>query len=146
MVNPFKEVDWNPDTMARRSFAKSLIIGFPVVGLVLFFIGRISTGHWNGQVPALIVGCGVAAGILFWLIPAIAKPFYVAWYCVACSIGLVMGNLMLAIIYYLVVTPTGLLMRLAGRDPLNRKIDPKAESYWLPIENRDDPKRYYRQF
>ncbi|NGO77800.1 hypothetical protein G6045_19365 [Streptomyces sp. YC504] len=41
-----------------------------------------------------------------------------------------MRAVLLAVVYYLVVTPIGLLAR-ATRDPLTRSWDPKAESYWV---------------
>ncbi len=146
MVNPFKEVDWNPSPAALRAFAKSLVVGFPCLGLALLIIGRISSGQWEAQVPLLVAGCGVFAAIVFWLIPRIAKPFYIVWYCLACSIGLLLGNALLALVFYIVVTLIGLGMRLLGRDPLNRKLDKNAKTYWLDVERDDDPQRYYRQF
>lgn len=54
--------------------------------------------------------------------------------------GILLGRLMspiaLGIIFYLVVTPTGLLMRLLGKDPLRLKSDPNGQSFWIP---RDPP-------
>ncbi|WP_197287611.1 hypothetical protein [Streptomyces apocyni] len=41
-----------------------------------------------------------------------------------------MRAVLLAIVYYLVVTPIGLLARVTS-DPLTRRWDPKAESYWV---------------
>ena len=34
MINPFSEVNWNPDRPARKKFAVSLIIGFPAIAVV----------------------------------------------------------------------------------------------------------------
>ena len=146
MVNPFKEVNWNPDLAERRKFAKSLVIGFPCVALVLLIIGRISTGVWNTELPMWVAGIGVAAGILFWIVPQVSKPFYLLWYCIACCIGIVLGNVLLGAVFYIVVTIIGLIMKLIGRDPLRRSIDENAETYWLDVEKNNDPTRYYRQF
>ena len=43
MLNPIKEVNWQPDTAARRVFAKSLMIGFPCLALLFLVAGRIKT-------------------------------------------------------------------------------------------------------
>lgn len=146
MVNPFKEVDWNPDVPARRSFAKSLIIGFPCVALAFLLILRLKNGEWDGRTPLLIAGWGGAAGALFYAVPVLARPFYLLWYALACCIGLVVGNLLLGIVFYVFVTGIALVMKVLGRDPLNRRLDRAAKSYWRDAEQPSDPRRYYGQF
>lgn len=49
------------------------------------------------------------------------------------AVGWFNSRLILVLVYYLVFTPSGLLMRLVGRDPLRRKWK-KKESYWIPRE------------
>ena len=146
MVNPFKEVNWNPNLSERRTFAKSLVIGFPCVALALLLIGRITSGTWNTELSLWIGGIGASTGIIFWLIPQISKPFYLLWYCIACCIGIVLGNILLGILFYLAITPIGLIMKLLGRDPLRRSIDKNANTYWIDVENTKGPTRYFRQF
>lgn len=146
MVNPFKEVNWNPDIDARRSFAKSLIIGFPCVAVALLLIGKLSSGFWNIELSLWIGGVGAALGIIFSIVPQIAKPFYLLWYCIACSIGIILSNVLLGLIFYGLVTITGLIMKLLGRDPLNRNVDKDAKTYWLDVKKTDDPTRYFRQY
>lgn len=51
-------------------------------------------------------------------------------------LGRIVSPVALGIIFYLVVTPTGLLMRLLGKDPLRLKSDPNGQSFWIP---RDPP-------
>ena len=146
MVNPFKEVNWNPSLDERRTFAKSLIVGFPCVAVVLFFIGRMTSGVWNMELSLWIAGAGSLLGIIFWVIPQISKPFYLLWYCVACCIGIVLGNILLGIVFYTVFTVIGLIMKLLGRDPLRRRIGKNVDTYWLNVEKVKDPTRYFRQF
>lgn len=146
MVNPFKEVDWNPDVAGRRSFAKSLIIGFPCVALVFLLVLRIKHGTWEADLPLRVALIGAAAGVLFHGLPVLAKPFYLVWYAVACCIGLVMGNVLLGMVFYVFVSGIALVMKLAGRDPLRRRLDRTAESYWQQAEQPEDARRYYSQF
>lgn len=40
------------------------------------------------------------------------------------------GPIVMAILFYAVVTPIGLVMRLTGRDPLRLRLEPEASSYW----------------
>lgn len=145
MLNPFQEVNWSPNLAERKKFALSLIIGFPVVALIGGAVTRLSSHVWKPFFLWLGV-IGLAVGIVLWLLPQIAKPFYIAWYFLGCCIGIVVGNVVFAAFYYLVLTPMGLVMRLAGHDPLPRKFDRSALSYWQEAEKNIDLKRYYRQF
>lgn len=145
MVNPFKDTDWNPDLAARRSFAKSLIIGFPTLALVFTIAGWLKTHEWSAWTPWL-AGIGAGLGVVFWVVPQIAKPFYLAWYFLACCLGIVVSNSLLAVFYYLVITPFGVVMRWCGRDRMNRRLDPGKKSYWQDAEKVVDPQRYWRQF
>lgn len=145
MMNPFAEVDWNPDVRGRRKFAVSLIIGFPVIALLLALVSWLKT-HAVGHFPAWLGGIGLAAGVLFWLAPQIARPFYVAWYFLACCMGFVVGNVLFAVFFYLVFTPLGLLLRLRKRQAITKGFDKAKASYWRDVEKPVDLKRYYRQF
>ena len=146
MLNPFKEVDWNPDLAARKAFARSLVIGFPCVALIFLLVLRIKHGDWDSPLPFWIAGLGVLVGGLLFFMPVVAKPFYLIWYGLACCVGLVMGNVLLGLIYYAFVTGIALVMKLLGRDPMSRRLDRSAKSYWRNVEQPSDPRRYYRQF
>ena len=145
MINPFKDTNWKPDTAERRKFARSLMIGFPLIAAVLASLARLSHGAWRPGF-AWLAAAGFAVGALLWLVPQMARPFYVIWYGLAGCIGIVVSNALLALFYYLVVTPIGLVMRLLGRDPMTRKFDPAAASYWRDVKPPVDPERNFRQY
>ncbi len=148
MVNPFKEVNWKPGLADLRKFARSLVIGFPCVAVVLLLVGRLHahTGAWNLKPPLLVGGIGVAFGLVFLALPAIAKPFYLVWYFVASCIGLVVGNVLLSVSFYVFVTSVGLLKRTFGRQAVRKTVDRQASSYWQDADQPSDPQRYYSQF
>ena len=146
MVNPFKEVNWNPGPRERRKFALSLIIGFPCIAAVLLLVGLLRGKGWNFPLAAIIGGGGLAAGLLLLAVPKIVRPVYVVWYLVACCIGLVVGNLALALVFFVLVSGLGLVMRALGRRPVRKGFDKRAATYWHDAEQVDDPERYYRQF
>jgi hypothetical protein len=54
------------------------------------------------------------------------------WMRLGLLLGRIVSPVALGILFYLVLTPLGALMRLAGKDPLRRKLDTAAPSYWLP--------------
>lgn len=146
MVNPFKEVNWRPDMAERRKFALSLVIGFPCVAVLMFLAIRLARGGWNPVPPLWVAGVGAGVGLVLWLLPGVARPFYVVWYGFACSVGLVVGNLLLMGFFYGVMTPIGFCLRASGRDPVKKSFDRSVSTYWVEAERVTDPRRYYRQF
>ena len=64
------------------------------------------------------------------LLPAAARAFHDAWMRLASALGYVNSRVLLTLMYYLVLTPYGFIMRLAGRDPLRRR-GKRGESYWI---------------
>lgn len=146
MLNPFKEVNWHPALAARRTFARSLVIGFPCLAVVLLLAGGLTGKGWSMELPLKLGGIGAAAGVLFYLVPAVAWPFYVLWYGLACCMGLVVGNVVMAVIFYVLVTGIGLLKRLGGSQPIRQRPDPQLKTYWLEAPPPSSPKRYFSQF
>jgi predicted NodU family carbamoyl transferase len=65
--------------------------------------------------------------------------------CLTFPIGLAVSSVVLTTIYFVVVTPIALAMRLAGRDTLSRRLDRSAKSYWRPLPERTDGSTYFRQ-
>ena len=64
----------------------------------------------------------------------------------AFPIGFVISHILLGIVYYGVMTPIGLMMRIVGYDPMHRKPDSQAETYWVEREPPKDKQQYFRQF
>ena len=84
--------------------------------------------------------------ILFYAVRSLRKPIYLGWIQITYPIGWVVSHTAMAVIYYLVLTPVGLLMRLFGRDPMERRFNVGTPSYWVEHEPAGDPSRYFRQF
>ena len=61
-------------------------------------------------------------------------------------IGWTISHAVLALLYYLLFTPIGLIIRLFGRDPMQRRLDRSAATYWVPHNQDRDAGRYFRQF
>ena len=145
MMNPFAEVNWNPDARARKKFAVSLIIGFPALAAVFLAIAFLKT-HALNHFSLWLGAIGLAVGMVLWLLPQIARPFYMVWYFIACCMGIVIGNVLFALFFYLIFTPLGLLLRLRRDPPVSKGFDKSRKSYWREAEKSVDLKRYYRQF
>jgi len=85
--------------------------------------------------------------ILLTFTPLFLRPVFQVWSKIAYFIGQVNTQVILTLLYYLVFTPYGLVMRLFGRDPLQRKLT-SAGTYWesLEFEGLKDRTRYEKQF
>ena len=77
----------------------------------------------------------------------VLRPLYIGWMKLAIVLAWVNTRLLLGLFFYMILTPTGLVMRLFGKDFLDAKIDRSAKSYWkVRQQNVFDPKRYEQLF
>ena len=60
--------------------------------------------------------------------------------------GQVLSHVVLAVLFYGLLTPIALFFRLIGRDPLKRRWEPEQKSYWVDLPEAFDKKDYFRQF
>tara|TARA_Y100001934_G_C12082343_1_gene645358 strand:- start:195 stop:569 length:375 start_codon:yes stop_codon:yes gene_type:complete len=70
--------------------------------------------------------------------PGVLLPFNRIWMAVAGRLGTANNFLILGIVYFLVILPVGLFMRVIGRDLMHRKKDRTAESYLTPVGRQTD--------
>jgi uncharacterized membrane protein len=81
---------------------------------------------------------GVLAGVLSLCLikPRLFRGFYRAGMTVLFYVGQFVGRILLTLIFLLVVTPLGILLRLLGKDLLRLKRDPTAQTYWEPVKQK----------
>lgn len=115
---------------------------------VVFATVLASTAQIKGwsQLAVTITGLGLLTGMAAILRPKSLKPVYLTTVYLTLPIGYVVSHLILAVIYYLLITPMGLIMRLARYDPLKRKFEPTAKSYWITRSDNRSPTTYFRQY
>jgi hypothetical protein len=113
------------DTKGLRQFG--LILG----GLLCVLFGFLLPWLWNWDALPnwVFIGLGIATIIWALLAPDSIKPLYYGWMRIALLIGNTINSIILAIVFFGVITPMGLFMRILGKDPLRRKIDEQAKSY-----------------
>ena len=81
------------------------------------------------------------------VVPILLRPIHKVWMIVAVLLGWVMTRMILSVLFYLVVTPIGLLAKLFGKGRLNLAFDKSAESYWRSKDNkRQETSDYEKQF
>ena len=73
----------------------------------------------------------------------ILTPFNTLWFKLGIFLGKIVSPLVMGVIFFFVITPTGLIMRILGKDPLNLKYN-LNKSYW--IEKSDPKSKMKNQF
>lgn len=134
------EINWNPTRKDLRIFAVLEVIFFGVIATLIY--------RRTGSVG---VGCSVFAaavlvGTIGWFVPAFMRRVYIGWMMAVFPIGWIVSHLVMAGIFFLVIWPIGLMMRLCGRDPMQRRFDRTAASYWIRRKPDTGKQRYFRQF
>ena len=77
----------------------------------------------------------LVVSIIFFLLAFIAPKVLVfpnkLWFKFGLLIGSIVAPIVMAFVYFVTVLPTGLIMRLLGKDLLKQKLDKNAKSYWV---------------
>jgi len=134
------DINWNPAPKQLRQFA--LLLAAVLAAAALWLYWKSPGTHWAA---AALLAAAVAGGIGV-VRPALMRPVYVVWMAAVFPIGWTVSHVLLAAIYYLVITPIGVIMRVCGYDPMQRRCDRNAVTYWKRRENQDDTKRYFKQY
>jgi len=134
------DLNLNPSKKELRTFGLCALAFLALVGWIVF--------RRSGSMPmgASIAGFGFVLAVLGFAVPKALWPVWVALMVINYPIGWVITHVVMAIIFYLVVTPVGIIMRLTGRDPMERAFDRTAKTYWKPRRTDPDSARYFRQY
>ena len=119
-------------------------------GLMLPFMAFVAWGLWRRTgwttLPAVLVIVAAIVTVVGLWHPLAIRPVYRGWTCAFYPVGWIVSHVILAATFYLVLTPLGLLLRLCGIDPMQRKWDRQRASYWIDRPPPPPAKSYYRQF
>lgn len=85
----------------------------------------------GGDIRLWAAGAAAAFLLAALVVPRALKPFNIVWFKFGMVLHHVMTPLIMGLLFFLTVTPVGLLMRATGKDPMRLKRDAKAESYWI---------------
>ena len=116
-----------------------------LVGAVFFALGAVFWIRQRSSYPWFLTPGGVLM-VLGMIAPRALKWVYVVWMTLAITLGFIVSSFLLLVLFFLVITPIGLVARLVGKDFLKRRLDRAAESYWsarTPARRKED---YERQF
>jgi Saxitoxin biosynthesis operon protein SxtJ len=122
-----------------RKFGLTVGGVFAVLGLLFLWRHKAHYPYflWPG---VMLISLGLA-------LPQTLKWIYVAWMSIAFVLGFIMAHVILTLLFFLVITPIGLVARLFGQDFLSLRLNHSISSYWIPRERKlRSPAEYERQF
>ena len=132
----FQHVKWHPDARELRRFAVAMLIGFGVLGLLAAWrAAEFGTG------AIVLWSAGVVLAIAAF-VPKLNRLAYLAVYLPTSIIGYVVSHVILALMFFFVITPLGIILRLMGKDFLQQK----RQKQWRPVSSVKSEDSYYRQF
>jgi hypothetical protein len=113
------------DTKGLRQFG--LMLG----AILVIVFGLLLPWIWEWENLPNLYWIGAGAVVVVWALvaPNSMCGFYTGWMRVAMVIGFVINNFILAIVFYIVITPAGIVMRQLGKDPMRRALERNALSY-----------------
>ena len=128
-----------PTSTDLASFGLVLPAVFTVAGVVAtrqFGLPALARTAW---------AVGAILTLLYWSVTALRWPLHEAWMAAVQPLGTLLSHLLVAAVFFGLVTPIGLLARALGRNALGRRRDARRSSYWVVHRCGGDASRYLRQ-
>lgn len=135
----FSDIPRNPDSKTLFQFAVIWLFAFSILAGVQYW------RHENTTVAAILVAIALIGGGAGMIRPTLLKPIFVGWMILAFPIAWTISLILLATIFFLIITPIGLVMRMLGHDPLKLRAT-KTNTYWEVRKGHSDPSRYLKQY
>ena len=135
------EINWNPSRGECRRFGWAAVLILVPLALALMHFRNLPV-VWAIALGATGAGIFLLSRISLKYIRLVQVGLTIA----TLPIGWCISHVMMGILYYGILTPIGLVFRLIGRDPLHRKWDPSAETYWLQRRKPNSIQQYFNQF
>lgn len=143
------ELDLKPDDRTLRQFGWIALGGFALLtGLAWFDLLIFSFGLGAAKVPlcATFAGIGIYAALASLVFPRANLPVYLGLTLIAFPIGFVLSYVIMGTLFYVLITPVGLLFRLTGRDAMKRSFESGAPSYFVDVGSPAPRERYFKQY
>ena len=115
----------SPTLPSERRFGALFTVVFSLAGIYGHFVK-----DWSSEVVIGLFVASLVVAVVAIVIPAALAPFNKAWFQLGLLMGKVVSPIVLGVIFFLLLTPVGLITRLFGRDELRLKRKP-VSSYWV---------------
>lgn len=129
-----------PSGRDLRLFGLVFLAVFAIVGTML----GLRAGAWQAA-RVLWLGA-LLVSVIYYSVATLRRPIYLLWMTVLYPLAWFVSHVLLAVVYYGVMTPIGMVLRLFGRDVLQQKRHTAATTYWIPLATKRKASRYLRPF
>lgn len=126
------------DSRALRRFGITFFVVLVIIAGYLYWKEH-SSWRWFGGGGAVFL----ALGLFF---PYLLKYVYKVWMGLAILLGWIMTRLVVTLTFFLLFVPMGFLLRILGKDILDKKVNKRASTYWCKHETVSDKSRYLKQY
>ena len=117
---------------------------FGIVFFVVFLIISFYPLTYDGDITRWSLVISIIFLILGLINSKFLTPFNRLWFKLGILLGKIISPIIMALIFFAVVSPIGLIMRLLRKDLLNLKYHKKSKSYW--IEKKGPKSKMKNQF
>ncbi len=143
------EINWRPDERTLRQFGLIALAGFSCLALIAWqelLIFSFGLGAARTLVAGIFAGLAGVSALFSLVYPKANLPIYLGLTLISYPIGLVVSHLIMGFLFFGLITPLGVFFRMTGRDPLARRFEPDATTYWTDPRPRRGKDSYFRQF
>jgi MFS family permease len=143
------EINLRPDARTLRQFGFIGVAGFGFVAAIAWFevfIFAFGLGEARTAVAGGFAALAALSGLFSLVYPKANLPIYLGITIATYPIGFVLSYVIMGVLFYLIIAPIGLLLRVFGQDPMARRILPEAESYWEDAPPARPNETYFKQF
>ena len=131
-----------PKQLSNLAFGLIFAAIFSIIALwpVVFGDGPAQLRIW----ALVVAGLFALPALIF---PSVLQPLNNLWVKFGLLMHSIINPILMGLIFFVAVLPTGIIIRLLGKDPLRRAYDKEADSYWLPREDAQfDKEKFKNQF
>jgi hypothetical protein len=137
LKDEFKYIDKSDEAVKKTGLTVGVVL--ILISLLLWWLGKSSFIYFSISGGLLIIFAFIAIPVL--------RPLHKLWMTLALLMGFVMSRVILTILFYLVLTPIGLIAKIVGKKFMPLGFDKSAATYWEKRENTAKQKiDYERQF
>lgn len=119
----------------KVSSEKSFAIVFSIVFILIAIYPLVS----GGDLRFWAIGFAIVILIIGFIKPSLLQLPNRLWFRFGMTIGAIVAPIVMSFVYIVAVVPTGLVMKILGKDPLQKKIDKNRDSYWISRETPLQP-------
>jgi len=136
----WSEIQFQPPKKVLRQFAVAWLV------FLLAWAAHLWLARGHEKAALVLGGLAIVVGGLGLLRPATVRWIFVACTVVVFPVGWLVSQVVLAVMFYCMLTPLALFFRLRGRDLLRRAPPRERVSYWTAKPLPQDARRYFRQY